>query len=526
MKPRSCVERFDCSPASPAWRAPAALLHDGSPLAWYISHRDPARKPLVQRPGPVVVDAERAGGSVHAHRGVDKPRQDGVHADPVRRVRARERVGDRVHRGLRALVSERRVAHRLRACHDRRDRGDVRDRAALLLLHDRQRGLGHQQRAAGVHPHDLLPGLEFDPLGPAVAGCDAHVVVDHVQAAELLDRGGDDPPAVRLHAHVSLSHDRLAGLFGDRRTRRLGRVAIAIHQHHPRALTREEDRGGAAVANLLAGRLPGAGHDRDLAVQPAARSVLRGHSVMIPKMEQVVIARRFNGPPDSAQGGYACGVVAERIAAPVATVSLRRPPPLERPLAVRRNANEAVSLLDGEELVAEGAPSTLELEVPPPVGFDEAGAASAANPWTGRHPFPTCFGCGPDRNPDDAIRLILGAVDGRDLMADAWMPHPSLGDKDGRVTKLFVWSALDCPTGSAAIDPTSGTAVLGSLTVDPERAPVLVGEPHVVIAWLIGRDGRKSRGGAAIYDEEGRVCAISEGLWIRLRDPSVVGARV
>ena len=247
---------------------------------------------------------------------------------------------------------------------------------------------------------------------------------------------------------------------------------------------------------------------------------------MIPKMEQVVIARRFNGPPDSAQGGYACGVVADRIDAPVATVSLRRPPPLERALAVRRNANEAVSLLDGEELVAEGAPSTLELDVPPPVVFEEARAASAANPWTGRHPFPTCFGCGPDRNPDDAIRLILGAVDGRDLMADAWMPHPSLGDKDGRVTKLFVWSALDCPTGSAAIDPTSGTAVLGSLTVDPDRAPVLVGEPHVVIAWLIGRDGRKSRGGAAIYDEEGRVCAISEGLWIRLRDPSVVGARV
>ena len=45
---------------------------------------------------------------------------------------------------------------------------------------------------------------------------------------------------------------------------------------------------------------------------------------------------RFNGPPDSAQGGYACGLVAERIDSPGAAVSLRAPPPLERPLEVRR----------------------------------------------------------------------------------------------------------------------------------------------------------------------------------------------
>ena len=247
---------------------------------------------------------------------------------------------------------------------------------------------------------------------------------------------------------------------------------------------------------------------------------------MIPKMDEVVIARRFNGPPDSAQGGCACGVVAERIDAPVASVSLRRPPPLERPLAVHRGGDGSVALLDGEELVAEGAPSTLELDVPPLVGFEEARAASAANPWVDRHPFPTCFGCGSHRDPEDAFRLILGAVDGREVMADTWIPHPSLGDENGHVTKHFVWSALDCPTGAAAIDPTTGPAVLGSLTVDPGRAPVLVGESHVVIAWLIGRDGRKSRGGAAIYDEDGQVCAVSEGLWIRLRDPSVVGARV
>ena len=62
--------------------------------------------------------------------------------------------------------------------------------------------------------------------------------------------------------------------------------------------------------------------------------------------EQVVIARRFSGPPDSAHGGYACAMVARYIQGP-AEVSLRSPPPLERALAVERAAAGEVRLLDG-----------------------------------------------------------------------------------------------------------------------------------------------------------------------------------
>ena len=242
--------------------------------------------------------------------------------------------------------------------------------------------------------------------------------------------------------------------------------------------------------------------------------------------EQVIIGRRFNGPPDSGQGGYVCGLVAERIDAPVATVSLRRPPPLERPLDVESGIEGAVALLDGDYVVADGAAAALELEVPETVNFADAESASAANPWIARHPFPTCFGCGPDRDPEDALRLILGRVAGRDVMADTWVPGPSLADEKGHVTPLFAWAALDCPTGAAAIDPRSGPHVLARLTADPSRVPIVAGEPHVVLAWLIERDGRKSRGGAAIYDAHDRVCAVAEGLWIRLRDPSVIGANV
>jgi hypothetical protein len=57
--------------------------------------------------------------------------------------------------------------------------------------------------------------------------------------------------------------------------------------------------------------------------------------------KQVAVERRFNGPPEFVQGGYACGLVAEHIDAPVASVSLRKPVPLATPLAVRMSYEPA-----------------------------------------------------------------------------------------------------------------------------------------------------------------------------------------
>ena len=71
--------------------------------------------------------------------------------------------------------------------------------------------------------------------------------------------------------------------------------------------------------------------------------------------EQVVIARRFNGPPDSAHGGYACAVAAQFLDWS-AEVTLRRPPPLEQPLEVQRDDDGSVSLLEGDALVMQAEP--------------------------------------------------------------------------------------------------------------------------------------------------------------------------
>jgi len=241
--------------------------------------------------------------------------------------------------------------------------------------------------------------------------------------------------------------------------------------------------------------------------------------------EQVTIERRFRGPPSSAHGGYACGLAAVHLDARVASVSLRHPPPLETPLTVRHDADSRISLLDGERVIAEAEPAELSVEIPAIVSAAEAEAASVQNPWTDKHPFPGCFGCGPDRDPSEAIRVIPGEVPERDVFADSWTPDPSLADDDGQVSKLFTWAALDCPTAAPAIAPGSGPHVLARLTADPELAPIMAGEKHIVVAWLIERGERKSRGGAVIFKLDGTPCAVSEGLWIKLRDPSVVEAR-
>ncbi|MDX6697468.1 MAG: hypothetical protein QOE65_865 [Solirubrobacteraceae bacterium] len=241
----------------------------------------------------------------------------------------------------------------------------------------------------------------------------------------------------------------------------------------------------------------------------------------------VTIGRRFNGPPDYGHGGYSCGAIAAEVEARVASVSLRRPPPLDTPLEVRRGEGGSVAVLDGEDVVGEGAPGQLSLAVPPPVSVEAARMARTRAAWAETHPFPTCFGCGTERDRAEAIATILGPVEGRDgIVADTWTPQAEFADADGRVTPLFAWAALDCATGAGAIPLGSAPHVLARLTVDPALAPVRAGAEHVVMAWAGAVDGRKRTGAAALLTAGGEVCAIGEGLWIALRDPATHGARV
>ena len=228
-----------------------------------------------------------------------------------------------------------------------------------------------------------------------------------------------------------------------------------------------------------------------------------------------VIPERFNGPPASANGGFTCGTVAQLIDGDAAEVNLRRPPPLGRPLDVERDG-ERVALLDDGELVAEGAPSAaVEAEPPRTVGLDEAARAARRYPWLERHPYPTCFVCGPHRA--DGLELYAGPTEDGELFAASWTPAAEWDD-GGRVREEIVWAALDCPSAVPVMsaEAREGEAVLARLAAAID-CPVVPGRPHVVLAWALEADGRKRHSASAILDEDGAVLARARALWIELR---------
>ena len=234
----------------------------------------------------------------------------------------------------------------------------------------------------------------------------------------------------------------------------------------------------------------------------------------------VVIERRFRGPLDSGHGGYTCGLLARQIPG-AAEVSLRVPPPLERQLALERVGDGRVLLRDGEVIVADARPAPLALYPPASIALSDAQTASLPSGFT-PHPFPMCFGCGPEREQGDGLRLFPGPVQGRDVIACPWRPDATLADENGLVRTEFVWSALDCPTAFAC-EPTGLPIVLARLTGRIDK-PLYTGEQHIITAWHIGRDGRKQHSACTIGAPDGEVLARSQALWIELMDLTSFGA--
>jgi hypothetical protein len=238
---------------------------------------------------------------------------------------------------------------------------------------------------------------------------------------------------------------------------------------------------------------------------------------MGPVADQVTIDRRFRGPPDSANGGYACGLAAAFLdGAEAAEVTLRAPPPLNVPLAVERTP-ASVELRSGETVVAQGrAAPPPELDLPDPVGIDAAARARESSPLHHQHPFPTCFVCGPEREPGDGLGIVCGPVPGREdeLLASTWETPGTAG---GEVPRELVWSALDCPSGLAGmLVPGLGLTVLGRLTAQLLR-PIPAGETVVAIGWPLKREGRKLQSASAVLGESGQPLAIAAAIWIELR---------
>jgi hypothetical protein len=213
----------------------------------------------------------------------------------------------------------------------------------------------------------------------------------------------------------------------------------------------------------------------------------------------VIIPPRYNGPPGSANGGYACGLVSEALGGGF-EVTLLRPPPVGVDLDLVGH-----ELRQGDVVIAEArrAPP-LDLDVPAPVSVEEAEEASKGYPGFQHHAYPTCFTCGPER--DDGLRIFPGPVEGRDgLVASPWTPE--------EVRPEIIWAALDCPGGWAVDDFQREGVMLGRMAAGIRELP-RVGERHVVVGWPVGEEGRKRHAGSALYSASGEVLALARSTWI------------
>jgi hypothetical protein len=232
--------------------------------------------------------------------------------------------------------------------------------------------------------------------------------------------------------------------------------------------------------------------------------------------ELVTIDSRFRGPAESGNGGYSCGILAGFVDPHAAEVTLRLPPPLGRPLEVEGSNGEGASMRDGDALVAEAhSIDELELEIPAPIGIEEAVAARAASPMQLDHPYPECFVCGSGRQPGDGLRVTCGPVDD-EIVASPWHVDETVSN-DGAIPPEIVWSVLDCPGGIAGmLLPDLGLSVLGRLAARI-HGRVEVGMTCVAIGWPIGREGRKFEAGSAIFSDTGEVLAHARATWIELK---------
>jgi hypothetical protein len=212
----------------------------------------------------------------------------------------------------------------------------------------------------------------------------------------------------------------------------------------------------------------------------------------------MIIPARYNGPPDSANGGYAAGLVSEALGGGF-EVTLKRPPPLGVDLDLVGN-----ELRYGDVVIAEARRNTTVLDAPEPVSLKEAEAASKRYAGFRQHAYPTCFTCGPERS--DGLGVFPGPVEGREgVVAAPWTPQ--------EIRPEIIWAALDCPSGWAVDDFQREGVLLGRMAAAIHALPQQ-GEPHVVMGWRIDEEGRRRYAGSALFDRAGELLAAARSTWI------------
>ncbi len=247
---------------------------------------------------------------------------------------------------------------------------------------------------------------------------------------------------------------------------------------------------------------------------------------------ELVIPARFCGPDGSGNGGWVCGSLAGALLAGLGpdaaeasvTVTLRVPPPLERPLALVACGRDEVDLLDerrrpddpagmAEPVLVASAVRADPLPEPkglPPVTPEQAAAVRDGFPGLTRHPYARCYACGTGRTPGDGLLLTPAPLPGDEpWWAAGWTP--------AEVNEPILWAALDCPTGWAA-GAGSRYLLLGRMTARVRELPP-AGAACVLLARCTGGEGRKAYA-ESFLTLDGRVLAQASTVWIETGPPA------
>lgn len=229
-------------------------------------------------------------------------------------------------------------------------------------------------------------------------------------------------------------------------------------------------------------------------------------------IKTVTIEGRYNGPPNSANGGYTAGLLARELSGPV-QVRLLSPPPLATPLRLETDSAMA-SLFHDDTKIAEATVCQLESHTPECPDQERIVNTHGTYPDIHHHQLPSCFVCGPARSAEDGLAIFPIPFDDHGVGC-LWRPHKSVHDGSGRIPSEILWAAMDCPGYFAHRQP-ENLMLLGSMSAEIFNLPK-ADQTFTVCGWQDRIDGRKYYSITAIFDQQGELCGKSEQVWITLR---------
>ena len=231
--------------------------------------------------------------------------------------------------------------------------------------------------------------------------------------------------------------------------------------------------------------------------------------------KEIIIDPRYNGPPDSGNGGYVSGPLTREFE-DIVSVRLYMPPPLGERLLLEWE-DDTLVLRKGDEVVAKASSSDMSMVIPEPPAYDEAREAMEHYAGFVQHSFPQCFVCGPKRPDSSGLHIFAGPLKDGSQVASVFTPEDDLLDESGDLAIPFHWAALDCPGSYAIVDRLGyKKLVLGTITGEVV-CPAKRDEDLIVTAWYIGDEGRKNYSGSALFNRRGDLKAYARAVWIELR---------